>query len=131
MIIKRGSKSTANLPARSTSGQVQRNSRTFWNDPVQHRDHPKGIPCHSYVIVESSFNQGSVIRGQISGEVLEDITSPTKTAEDRLESSEDALTILNILGYHGFHVVGVGNSMDNRMVWTLERKYFEFHKDEL
>ena len=49
----------------------------------------------------------------------------------RLESSEDALTILNILGYHGFHVVGVGNSMDNRMVWTLERKYFEFHKDEL
>jgi len=131
MTIKRGSKSTANLPTRSSSGQVQRNSRTFWNDPVQHRDHPKGIPCHSYVIVESSFNQGSVIRGQISGEVLEDITSPTKTAEDRLESSEDALTILNILGYHGFHVVGVGNSMDNRMVWTLERKYFEFHKDEL
>ena len=49
----------------------------------------------------------------------------------RLETSEDAVAVLNILGYHGYKVVGVGNSMDNRMVWTLERKFYEFHKDEL
>jgi len=131
MTISRGSKPNTNMPLTSGRGEVQRNSRTFKNDPVLHRNHKKGIPCHSYVIVESSFNQGSVIRGQISGEVLEDITSPTKTANDRLETSEDAVTILNVLGYHGYQVVGVGNSMDNRMVWTLERKYFEFHQDEL
>eukprot|EP00091_Calanus_sinicus_P021325 TRINITY_DN6253_c0_g1_i1.p1 TRINITY_DN6253_c0_g1~~TRINITY_DN6253_c0_g1_i1.p1 ORF type:complete len:375 (+),score=59.41 TRINITY_DN6253_c0_g1_i1:222-1346(+) len=131
MTITRGSKQSTNMPLQAGRGEVQRNSRTFFNDPVQHRDHKKGIPCHSYVIVESSFNQGSVIRGQISGEVLEDITSPTKTADDRLETSEDVVAILNILGYHGYQVVGVGNSMDNRMVWTLERKYFEFHQDEL
>ena len=40
------------------------------------------------------------------------------------------VTVLNILGYHGYSVVGVGNSMDNRLIWTLERKYYEFHKDE-
>jgi len=112
----------------TSSGQVERNSRTFWNEPGQHRDHP---PCHNYILVETSFNQGTVIRGQLSGEVMEDITDPTKTAEDRLETSVATVAILNILGYHGYRVVGVGNSMDNRMVWTLERRYFEFHKDEL
>jgi len=132
MTIRRGSKpstSSTSLPQVSHQGQP-RNARHFWNDPVQHRDHQKGIPCHSYVIVESRFT-GSVIRGQVSGEVMEDIKLPTKIAEERLETSEDVVAILNILGYHGYKVVGVGNSMDNRMVWTLERKYFEFHKDEL
>jgi len=124
MTIRRGS-TPDQLPKHS------RDPRTFWNNPVQHRDHEKGVPCHSYILVESSFNQGAVIRGQISGEVLEDINSPTKTAENRLETSTDAVTVLNTLGYHGYKVVGVGNSMDNRMVWTLERKYYEFHKDEL
>jgi len=133
MTIRRGSKPGTNLPFQAGhQGQTpKRTPRTFGNDPVQHRDHQKGIPCHSYIVVESRFNQGTVIRGQLSGEVLEDIASPTKTAEDRLETSEDVVAILNVLGYHGYHVVGVGNSMDNRMVWTLERKYFEFHKDEL
>jgi len=126
MTIRRGSKSDHDqVPKHS------RDPRTFWNEPGQHSDHQKGVPCHSYILVESRFNQGAVIRGQLSGEVLENIRSPTKTAEDRLETSEDAVAVLNILGYHGYKVVGVGNSMDNRMVWTLERKYFEIHKDEL
>jgi len=126
MTIRRGSKSgNDQVPKHS------RDPRTFWNAPGQHSDHQKGAPCHSYILVESRFNQGAVIRGQLSGDVLEDISSPTNTAKDRLETSEDAVAVLNILGYHGYKVVGVGNSMDNRMVWTLERKFYEFHKDEL
>eukprot|EP00092_Neocalanus_flemingeri_P033114 GFUD01036009.1.p1 GENE.GFUD01036009.1~~GFUD01036009.1.p1 ORF type:complete len:373 (-),score=93.53 GFUD01036009.1:234-1352(-) len=129
MTIKRGSK-----PARLTGGsggqQVDRKAKHL-NHPDQHREHQKGVPCHSYIIVESSFNKGAVIRGQVSEEVLEDIPLPTKTAAERLETSEDVVAVLNILGYHGYKVVGVGNSMDNRMVWTLERRYYEFHKDEL
>ena len=70
---------------------------------------------------------------QRTGERILSWYSNKSTMENiiRLETSEDAVAVLNILGYHGYKVVGVGNSMDNRMVWTLERKFYEFHKDEL
>jgi len=127
------SKPSSNSPyqVEQSLAEVEREPRTFWSDPVKHRDHKKGVPCQSYVLLESKFNQGSVIRGQLSEELIEDIPLPTKTADNRLETSEDVVTVLNILGYHGYSVVGVGNSMDNRLIWTLERKYYEFHKDEL
>ena len=76
MSIKRGAKQPGHQ-------DLPRNAKAIWNDPVQHRDHAKAVPCHSYVVVENMFNQGTVIRGEVIEEVLEDIESPTKTAEDR------------------------------------------------
>jgi len=129
MTIRRGARPSISLPSQSGHQGQPRYAKHY--DPVEHRDHQKGIPCHSYITVEERLNQGSLIRGQVSGEVMENIPSHRNTAEARTETSEDAVAVLNILGYHGYKVVGVGNSMDNKMVWTLERKYYEFHKDEL
>merc|ERR1719167_1367620 len=112
----------------SNSGShVERNSRTYWNERGKGQNHE--LSSHNYMLVESSrFNQGSVIKGEIDEDILENISFPTKTAENRIETSDDVVRVLNILGSHGYRVVGVGNSMDNRMVWTIERKYIE---DEL
>jgi len=90
---------------------------------VPNKNKVRGAASYSYILLETTHRHGSIILGQISEDVMEDIPSLTDTREKHLECSENAVTVLNILGYHGYTVAGVGNTMDNRMVWTLSRKY--------
>ena len=107
-----------------------RNARAFWTESSQHRYHAHGVECHGYILLESTHRHGSVILGSVPGDIMEDLPSLTSRRDNRLELDADVVTTLNILGYHGYMVVGVSNTADSRTVWTLARKYFEFH-DEL
>ena len=106
----------------SSSSNLKR--RGFGSNPNSHKNQQRGAAAsYSYILLETTHRHGSIILGQLPEDVMEDVPSLTDTRENHLETSENVVTVLNILGYHGYTVVGVGNTMDNRMVWTLSRKY--------
>jgi len=108
-----------------------RNPKSFWRDPARHARHGQ-VPCHGYILLETGVGgRGAVMRGDVSQDAINSLDRMLPVSPDRHETDQDVVAVLNTLGYHGYKVVGAANSMDNRMVWTLERKYFEFHKDEL
>ena len=106
-----------------SSGSNNLKRRGFGSESNSRRNHQRVAGSYSYILLETTHRHGSIILGQISEDVMEDVPSVTNTRENHLETSENAVTVLNILGYHGYTVAGVGNTMDNRMVWTLSRKY--------
>jgi len=117
--------------SRGSQRGSDRNPKTFWRDPAKHARHGE-VPCHGYILLETGVGgRGAVIRGDVSQDAINSLDRMIPVSPDRHETDQDVVAVLNTLGYHGYKVVGAANSMDNRMVWTLERKYFEFHKDEL
>jgi len=106
---------------------VERNGRAF-STAEEHRTHPSHAPCQSYLLVQEMRNGGTLVLGRLSYAIQEDITNPYETAQDRYETDMTPVSVLTVLGFHGHRVVGVTTNMDNLMVWTLERKYYEFHQ---
>jgi len=128
--IKRDRSSQQVYPSHSShssQGIIQnpRSAKAFLADPQSHRDHGN-VPCHSYVIIEEGSTQGTVIKGELPNEIQKNIHA-YGSSDSRYETSEDVVNVLNILGYNGYRVVGMGNNLLNRQTWTLERPYFEFH----
>jgi len=128
--IKRDRSSQQVYPSHSShssQGIIQnpRSAKAFLADPQSHRDHGND-PCHSYVIIEEGSTQGTVIKGELPNEIQKNIHA-YGSSDSRYETSEDVVNVLNILGYNGYRVVGMGNNLLNRQTWTLERPYFEFH----
>jgi len=106
---------------------VERNGRAF-STAEEHRSHPSHAPCQSYLLVQEMRNGGTLVLGRLSYAIQEDITNPYETAQDRYETDMTPVSVLTVLGFHGHRVVGVTTNLDNLMVWTLERKYYEFHQ---
>lgn len=127
---KSGGSQVAGIQANVIQGS-SRDPKSFWRDPSKHARHGQ-VPCHGYILLETGVGgRGAVVRGDISPDALSNLDRMVAVSPDRRETDQDVVAVLNGLGYHGYKVVGTANSMDNRMVWTLERKYFEFHQDEL
>ena len=66
-------------------------------------------------------------------EVLEDISRPRKIGDNRdqkIETSDDVVTLLNTFGAHGYKVEGVANS-GNALVWTISRDTFASSRNDL
>lgn len=124
--IKRDRSSHQVFPTHTSPANIQtpRKGR-FYADPQSHRDHGN-VPCHSYVIIEEGSTQGTLIRGELPIDIQGSIKAYA-SFESRYETPEDVVNVLNILGYNGYRVVGMGNNLLNRLTWTLERPYFEFH----
>jgi len=125
--VKRDRSSQQMFPSHTQLGgdiQTPRKGR-FYADPKSHRDHGN-VPCHSYIILEEGSTQGTMIRGELPIDIQGSIKAFV-SAESRYETHEDVVNVLNILGYNGYRVVGMGNNLLNRLTWTLERPYFEFH----
>jgi len=115
------------IGVRFGGGGVERNGRAF-STAEEHRTHPSHAPCQSYLLVQEMRNGGTLLLGRLSYAIQEDIPNPYETAQDRYETSMSPVSVLTVLGFHGHRVVGVTTNMDNLMVWTLERKYYEFHQ---
>lgn len=114
---------------RPTSTGISRGGRQVGSFH-EHRTHPESVPCHSYLLLEQT-RRGSMLRGRLSSDVLEEIESPTPIGTDRHETPMSPEKLLDLLGFLGHRVVGMAANSDGiGMVWTLERKYYEFH-DEL
>jgi len=102
-------------------------------DPQAHRSHGD-VPCHSYIVVtdfSSSYNK----KTEIVGELVNEVRSAFPTIQQRGDTytlTEDPVQVLNVLGYNGHRVVAMAfDQREGRMSWTLERAYFEFHRNEL
>eukprot|EP00088_Acartia_fossae_P041603 TRINITY_DN4350_c0_g1_i1.p1 TRINITY_DN4350_c0_g1~~TRINITY_DN4350_c0_g1_i1.p1 ORF type:complete len:368 (-),score=49.25 TRINITY_DN4350_c0_g1_i1:373-1476(-) len=80
------------------------------------------VPYHSYLILEEASTQGTVVKGDLPIDIQDSIRA-IRSLDSRFESSEDVVKVLNILGYNGYRVVGMGNNMLNRQTWTLERAF--------
>jgi len=120
-------------PTRDPGTQVNepRQPRQFWLNADVHARHGE-VPCHGYILLEEGTGgQGAILRGDVDEETLSHLEETIVTGENRRESQEDVIEVLNVLGYHGYVVMAMTKNSDNRLVWTLERKYFEFHRDEL
>jgi len=124
--IKRDRISHQVFPTHTSQG-IRQNPRKgrFYADPKSHMDHGN-VPCHSNVIIEEGSTQGTVIIGDIPIDIQGSIHA-YGSSDSRYETSDDVVNVLNILGYNGYRVVGMGNNLLNRQTWTLERPYFEFH----
>jgi len=89
---------------------------------------PGNVPCNSYIVLEEA-RQGSVIRGDLPLDIQNNIQD-LRLNNHRYETGEEAVNVLNILGFNGYKVVGnTINPASQRLIWTLERKYYEFHGD--
>jgi len=115
------------IGVRFGGGGVERNGRAF-STAEEHRNHPSHAPCQSYLLVQEMRNGGTLLLGRLSYAIQEDISNPYETAQDRYETSMTPVSVLTVLGFHGHRVVGVTTNIENQMVWTLERKYYEFHQ---
>ena len=82
------------------SGEVSRHARCQKN----------GSPCQSYVLLSASpnANVGCLIKGQIPGEIIEDIPDLRSTSDNVFQTRAEPVAILNSLGNHGYTVVGMG-----------------------
>ena len=52
---------------------------------------------------------------------MENLNNPRASSALRLETSEEPIEVLRILGYFGYNVVAMANTPDNRIIWTLTR----------
>lgn len=134
-------KVTPVYPQHTTQRTQMARSARFFSEPQAHVSHGN-VPCHSYILVEEGstevsivgwLTQGSVIKGELPADIQEFIAEHMNLRKigNRYETTEEAVQVLNVLGYNGFSVVGMGTNILNRLTWTLERKYFEFHRNEL
>ena len=123
--------------------QHSRGGREQWTQTGGPHSSASPAPRLTYLLLEATHRGGCLLLGPVSGEVLEDLRSPVRrylglstqylhstytvstlqvpTREGRLELESSVVTVLNTLGHHGYSVAGVGNTVDNRMVWTLAR----------
>jgi len=97
----------------------------------------QGWSGQSFILLEKSgslsYRSNSVIHGQVPDEVLEDISRPRKIGDNRdqkIETSDDVVTLLNTFGAHGYKVEGVANS-GNALVWTISRDTFASSRNDL
>jgi len=99
----------------------------------------QGWSGQSFILLEkrgslNSYDRSnSVIHGQVPDEVLEDVSRPRKIGNNRdqkIETSDDVVTLLNTFGAHGYQVKGVANS-GNSLVWTLSRDTFSSTRNDL
>ena len=84
---------------------------------------------YSHLLLEAKHSSGSFIVGQVSGDVMENLQNPRTSYGGRLETSEDPIEILRILGYFGYNVVAMANTPDNRIIWTLTRRDFSVNNE--
>ena len=81
------------------SSEVSRHARCQQN----------GAPCQSYVLLSTdNFNGGSIVKGQLQGNIFEDIPDLRSTSDNVFKTTEEPITVLNSLGNHGYTVVGMG-----------------------
>jgi len=76
---------------------------------------------YSHILLETRHSSGAIIVGQVSADIMENLHNP-RSSGLRLETSEEPIEILRILGYFGYNVVAMANTPDNRIIWTLTRK---------
>jgi len=126
-VIRQEEENTGGSPIGNRIG-VERGARAFYTAEEAHRTHPANVPCQAYLLVQQRTGGGAVLLGRLTDSLLEDIATLSRTAEDRHETEITPVDLLNVLGFHGHRVVGVSTNPQNQMVWTLERKYYEFHE---
>ena len=76
---------------------------------------------YSHILLETRHSSGAVIVGKVSGDIMENLNNPRASSALRLETSEEPIEVLRILGYFGYNVVAMANTPDNRIIWTLTR----------
>merc|ERR1719347_140176 len=112
----------------STTGHSRGARNNFQGESLQ----KPGVTAISYLLVQEEFGrEATTIRGAIPTSIKQQLARTTQTALDVLEVQNDAVSVLNTLGYNGYQVVGMTKSPANSMVWTMERKYFGSHQNEL
>merc|ERR1719245_1386829 len=73
-----------------------------------------GTVSQSHILVEAKHSSGSVIVGQLSRNIRESLQNSRTSHSSRLETSEEPVEILNILGKFGYSVVAMANTADSR-----------------
>ena len=82
-----------------------------------------GNTASRHILVETKHSSGSILIGDVPQDV-EEIISPVRTySRTKLEISDEPVRVLDILGTAGYKVVAMGNTPDNRIVWTLAKTY--------
>ena len=76
---------------------------------------------YSHILLETRHSSGAVIVGKVSGDIMENLHNPRASSALRLETSEEPIEVLRVLGYFGYNVVAMANTPDNRIIWTLTR----------
>ena len=84
----------------------------------------------SHILVETKHSSGSVIVGQLSRNIRESLQNSRTSHSSRLETSEEPVEILNILGKFGYSVVAMANTADSRIIWTLASNTLNEVNDE-
>jgi len=115
--------SLPDLPAPKPEHKQPRKGR-FYSDPKFHSNHGK-VPCHSYVLLEENYSQGTIIKGDLPISIQGYIDDLRLTGSS-YSTADEPIQVLNTLGYNGYRVVGF-SAHNQRNTWTLEREYYEFH----
>lgn len=97
----------------------EKHAKTSQGLSRQHRQNIGDEGGSQFILVESSRGQGSVILGPLPSHVQGDIPRVTSNKRERLESSANAVTVLNTLGHHGWRVVSQSSNLENNIVWTM------------
>ena len=97
----------------------EKHAKTSQGLSRQHRQNIGDEGGSQFILVESSRGQGSVILGPLPSHVQGDIPRVTSNKRERLESSANAVTVLNTLGHHGWRVVSQSSNFENNIVWTM------------
>jgi len=94
------------------------------NSGLQRKRNNLQASSSSHLLVETPLGRstGALIVGQVPGHIMESLQNPRTSYGKGLETSEEPVEILNILGHFGFNVVAMANTPDNRIIWTLARK---------
>ena len=82
-----------------------------------------GNTASRHILVETKHSSGSILIGDVPEDVEEIITPLRTYSRTRLEISDEPVRVLDILGTAGYKVVAMGNTPDNRIVWTLAKTY--------
>ena len=85
-------------------------------DPARHSGGPAIAASRGYILLEEGpSGRGSVVRGEVGPDLQR------RLATGGGGGGQDAVVeALNILGHHGYRVVGVATNAYNKMVWTLQ-----------
>ena len=81
--------------------------------------HQVSSASYRHILVETKHSSEAVIVGQLPGDVLVNLQNYRALSTTRLETREQPIEILTVLGNLGYHVVAMANTHDNRIVWTL------------
>ena len=89
-------------------------------DPARDSGGPVGgvpgiVASRGYVLLEEGpGGRGSVVRGEVGPDLRRRLEAMDGGGQ------EAVVEALNILGHHGYRVVGVATNAYNKMVWTLQ-----------